>query len=56
MLFEGRFTRGHRGHANYDVSPDGNHFLMIQGQESGSIPIHVVLDWSAELSRRAPAK
>src|SRR5262249_22305576 len=56
VLFEGRFTRGHRGHTNYDVSPDGSRFLMIQGQESGASPIHVVLDWSAELSSRAPAK
>ncbi|HKA37727.1 MAG TPA: protein kinase, partial [Thermoanaerobaculia bacterium] len=56
LLFEGRFTRGHRGYTNYDVSPDGNRFLMIQGQESGSSPIHVVLDWSAELTRRGPAK
>ena len=49
LLFEGRFTRGHRGYTNYDVSRDGTRFLMIQGQESASTPIHVVLDWASEL-------
>lgn len=56
VLFEGRFARGHRGYTNYDVSPDGSRFLVIQGRDSGSAPIHVVLDWATELTGRGPGK
>ena len=45
--------------ANYDVSPDGQRFLMLQvvGQNDAPITdIHVVLNWSEELNRLAPAK
>ena len=52
----GRFTRGHRGYTNYDVSPDGKRFLMIQGQDARDTPIHVVLDWASELAPRGSAR
>jgi eukaryotic-like serine/threonine-protein kinase len=35
--------------AVYDVTPDGQHFLLKQ--EVGSSPIHVVLNWNARLDR-----
>jgi len=43
--------------ANYDVSLDGQRFLMIKAgeQESSETQLHVVLNWSDELSRLAPA-
>ena len=43
--------------ANYDVSLDGQRFLMIKAgeQESSATQLHVVLNWSDELSRLAPA-
>jgi hypothetical protein len=42
--------------ANYDVSPDGQRFLMIKAseQESAATQINVVLNWSDELRRLAP--
>jgi hypothetical protein len=42
--------------ANYDVSPDGQRFLMVQKAQPDPTPpreIHVVLSWSEELSRLA---
>jgi serine/threonine-protein kinase len=42
---------------NYDVSPDGQRFLMLQAVGRRDAPvtdIHVVLNWSEELKRVAP--
>ena len=39
----------------YDVAPDGQHFLMIEGgEEEGGNQLHVVLNWFEELKRRVP--
>lgn len=45
--------------ANYDVAPDGPSFVMVEGPSSDGGPValpllHVVLDWSEELSARVP--
>lgn len=56
VLFSGRFAHAHRDYTNYDVSPDGKRFLMIQGQEQGIPQLNIVLDWFTELSQRAPRK
>ena len=42
--------------ANYDVSPDGQRFLMIQEAASGEAltQINVVLNWFEELKQRVP--
>jgi serine/threonine-protein kinase len=57
LLFEGnyRIAPG-RSIAGYDISPDGQRFLMIQegGQDSAPTQIHVVLNWFEELKRRVP--
>ena len=37
---------------NYDVSPDGQRFLMITKESKPQI--NVVLNWSEELKRHAP--
>jgi hypothetical protein len=41
---------------NYDVSPDGQRFLMVKAseQEQASTQINVVLNWLEELKRRVP--
>ncbi len=47
------------GAGNYDVAPDGQHFLMIKQEEAAASPkeLNVILNWSEELKRRAlPAK
>jgi hypothetical protein len=57
VLFEGRFEYLPQA-ANYDVSPDGQRFLMIQaGEQDSAAPqqIHVVLNWFEELKRRVPS-
>jgi len=40
---------------NYDVSADGQRFLMVKG-ESGVQHLSVVLNWSEELKRLVPTK
>jgi len=58
-LFEGQYASSQfplTGFA-YDVSPDGQRFLMIEGtggQGTSSAEINVVLNWSEELKRRVP--
>ncbi len=49
------FLFNHRFHS-YSVSPDGKRFLMIQ-RDPGSVPrqLNVILNWSAEPDRPAPA-
>jgi len=53
VLFQ---TAGYLGAGNYDVAPDGQHFLMIKQDEVIPHPkeLIVVLNWSEELKRRAP--
>ena len=39
----------------YDISPDGEHFLMIENTSSQSdVELHVILDWHEELKRLVP--
>ena len=41
----------------YDVAPDGRHFIMIEANEPKSPPteLSVALNWFAELKRLVPA-
>jgi serine/threonine-protein kinase len=57
MLFEGRYEVAPVPSANYDVSPDGQRFLMVKPseQEAATTQINVVLNWFEELKRRVPA-
>jgi eukaryotic-like serine/threonine-protein kinase len=50
VLFEGRYQDG--GHANYDVTPDGQRFLMVAEPEPAPTQLHVVLEWFEGLKRR----
>ena len=49
-------TSGYLAAGNYDVAPDGQHFLMIKQEDALTNPkeLNVVLNWSEELKRRAP--
>ena len=40
---------------HYDISPDGQRFLMVK-QEQGESQIHVVLNWFEELKRLVPTE
>jgi hypothetical protein len=57
MLFEGRYRPTPATSPNYDVSPDGQRFLMLKPVEqaqSAPTQINVVLNWFEELKRRVP--
>jgi serine/threonine-protein kinase len=57
LLFEGHYEAGiFAFEPNYDVSPDGQRFLMIKGSEQESAPtqLNVVLNWSEDLKRLVP--
>jgi len=58
MLFEGQFEPGPFQIANYDVSPDGQRFLMIKPDEqsSSSSPTQIVVvqNWFEELKQKVP--
>lgn len=57
LLFEGTFAREPQGNTNYDVSADGEHFLMVQPDEATRMQeIVVVQNWLSELERLAPAE
>ena len=54
-LFDGRYAVEPGGQHDYDVSPDGERFLMIAVDEpSAPNEMRVVLNWFDELSRLAP--
>lgn len=59
QLFEGPYLANQIGNAraNYDVSADGQRFLMIKSMQQGqAVPtqINVVLNWDEELKRLVP--
>jgi len=57
MLFEGQYAPSPVMFPNYDVTLDGQHFLMLKsiGQEqTAPTQINVVLNWFEELKRRVP--
>ena len=57
MLFEGPYVPTPVTLPNYDVSLDGQRFLMLKAVEPSDAPtqINVVLNWFEELKRRVPA-
>ena len=57
MLFEGRYVPNTATIPNYDVSRDGQRFLMLKGAEqeqAAPTQINVVLNWTEELKRLVP--
>ena len=57
LLFEGFYQGGIGGNrAFYDVTPDGQRFLMVKAgeQETEAMQINVVLNWFEELKRLVP--
>ena len=58
LLFEAHYETSYNVfERDYDVSPDGQKFLMIKAGEQETAPtqLNVVLNWSDELRRLAPA-
>ena len=61
MLFEGKYAvRDALPETNFDISPDGQRFLMIKNPElttqSAPAQINVVLNWFEELKAKVPVK
>ena len=54
-LFRGSFLADNFGNGNYDVTHDGQRFLMMQGAEQRPAHLKVVMNWFEELERPAPA-
>jgi len=57
MLFEGPYLPTAASFPYYDVSPDGQRFLMlkpVESQTSAPTQINVVLNWFEELKRKVP--
>jgi len=57
VLFEGRYATSIRfvfGYQYYDISPDGQRFLMIKKEGQEQAQINVVLNWFEELKRLVP--
>ena len=58
LLFEFQYYVGPRAGRSYDVSPDGERFVMMSNPATGSQnspgEIHVVLNWLQELTERVP--
>ncbi len=57
LLFEGQYEPTRVSNANYDVSPDGQRFLMLkasEAQEGAPTQINVVLTWFEEFRQRVP--
>jgi len=57
MLFSGPYEPSPATSPNYDVSMDGQRFLMLkpaEASEAAPTQINVVLNWSEELKRRVP--
>jgi serine/threonine-protein kinase len=58
LLFEGRYEYAAEwfGSTNYDVTPDGQRFLMIRSEEQPApTRIRVVLNWAEELKAKVPS-
>jgi dipeptidyl aminopeptidase/acylaminoacyl peptidase len=57
MLFEGPYVPTPRSFPDYDVSPDGQRFLMLKPSQQAQSPaqINVVLNWFEELKQKVPA-
>jgi eukaryotic-like serine/threonine-protein kinase len=56
-LFQGHYQPTPGTLPNYDVSPDGQRFLMIKPSEQGQVAptqINVVLNWFEELKQKVP--
>jgi serine/threonine protein kinase len=55
MLFQGPYTPTPRSASDYDVSPDGQRFLMLKAAEQAPGQISVVLNWMDVLKQKASA-
>ena len=53
VLFTGNYLTD-PGTQQYDVTPDGQRFLMIKQEQTEGAQINVILNWFEELKRLVP--
>ncbi len=61
VLFTGNYFGGLATGGHYDISPDGQRFLMLRDPETQAGPqavtqLHVVFNWFEELKRLVPTE
>ena len=54
LVFEGSYQPSLGRIAMYDVTRDGQRFVMIEPRQGAEAPINVVLNWFEELKRLVP--
>ena len=54
VLLEGTFLLRNNIGVNYDISLDGQRFLVVQGSDANLTQLNVVLNWFEELKQRVP--
>jgi Tol biopolymer transport system component len=57
VLFEGKYEMPNNSTPDYDVSPDGQRFLMlkpVEQEQAAPTQINVVLNWFEELKQKVP--
>ena len=52
MLFEGRFDLDLYGDIDYDVMPDGQHFVMMLVEPAAQPRLRVMTNWVPEGAKR----
>ena len=48
ILFEGHYNRSDYGHAHYDVTPDGQRFVMVEEDREAFELLRLVIDWDGD--------
>jgi hypothetical protein len=55
MLFEGPYVLSAIWDRNYDVTPDGQRFLMVRQDDAGdsTVRLNIIVNWLEELKEKA---
>ncbi len=56
LLFSRRFFGDSNRQQTFDISVDGERFLMVEEMEGRSQEVVIVLNWSEDLKRLAPVE
>ena len=54
FLFESRFVDAVFGSESFDVTADGERFVVVESKSQARAELHVILNWFEELERLVP--
>ncbi len=54
LLFDGPYQFDDTGHPSYDVTADGQRFVMIRSEATGFDQISITLNWSERVKKLVP--